>query len=153
MNITREAFLSAFGIDWCPHCGRPTTMRRINTGLPGILAQECTECHMNYQANFLEDDAELIEVPDTWVMPPEGFRVEVVRGKKLLCGCILPQTCIVVGQEWAAADGSGHTVRIAANDGEWVKYEWAGDSVTASHEKLAFAFQCRYCLVLPPDPA
>ena len=149
MKLTRKEFHDAFVIDWCPQCGHPTKMDRINTGLPGILAQRCTECDMNYQANFLEDDGEVTEFPDGWVFPPDGFRTEVVRDRKLLCGCILPQSCIVVGQEWAAADGANHVVRIVANDGEWIKYEWDEGADVKQHEKLAFAFQCRYCLVLP----
>lgn len=124
-------------------------MQRIRTSFPGILAQRCTACEMNYQANFLEDDDELHDFPDGWVFPPEGYRVDVVRNRRLLCGCILPQSCIVAGQEWAAADGSNHVVTIADVNGEWVTYQWPDGDAVIMHRKLVFAFQCRYCLVLP----
>jgi hypothetical protein len=75
------------------------------------------------------------------------MRVEKVRDRYLLCGTILPNSKIKLGQQWAAADGSDHVVKINAVKGEWVGYNWGG-SPTKYHEKTVFAFQCRYCLVV-----
>jgi hypothetical protein len=74
------------------------------------------------------------------------MRVEIVNGRKLLCGQILKPDQLAVGQTWAPASGSDRTVKIIGINGEWVRYEWEGSTV--SHEKDAFSFQCRYCLVL-----
>ena len=76
------------------------------------------------------------------------MRIETVCGRKLVCGHIYPTNEIKVGQIWAAADGSDRTVRVLKVDGDWVEYEWQELGKTISHEKLAFAFQCRYCLVV-----
>jgi hypothetical protein len=76
------------------------------------------------------------------------MRVEVVNGRKLLCGQILKHNELAVGQTWAPASGADRTVKITDIDGDWVRYEWVEGGQTVSHEKDLFAFQCRYCLVL-----
>jgi hypothetical protein len=79
-------------------------------------------------------------------------RTELIDGRWLLCGYILAKKDIKHDQVWAAADGSNHTVTISAVRDDWVCYTWSEHGKAKYHEKTAFAFQCRYCLVLPrPD--
>lgn len=75
------------------------------------------------------------------------MRVEEENGRYLLCGHIIKYDQIKPGQIWANAQGKGEVVVIRVEDG-WVKYEWEVEGHLRSHEKLAFAFQCRYFLVL-----
>lgn len=77
------------------------------------------------------------------------MRVEVVHGRNLLCGYIVPHIKVQPGQTWAAASGSDHTVTVENVDREWVDYSWTeADGSKKVHTKLIGAFQCRYCLVL-----
>jgi hypothetical protein len=74
------------------------------------------------------------------------MRVELVRNKYLLCGHILKSSEIKVGQKWSASSGSDtFVVVVSVDDFGYVTYEGEHQS---RHEKEAFAFQCRYCLVL-----
>lgn len=75
-------------------------------------------------------------------------RTENVNGRWLLCGAILPGDSISNGQLWAAASGADHTVRVSGFRDGWVGYTWEERGARKYHEKEAFAFQCRYCLVL-----
>ena len=77
------------------------------------------------------------------------MRVEVVNGRNLLCGYIVPRDKVQPGQTWAAASGSDHTVTVENVDREWVDYSWIeADGAKKTHTKLIGAFQCRYCLAL-----
>lgn len=76
------------------------------------------------------------------------MRTEKINGRWLLCGCILPKDKIKPGQVWAQADGTDRIVRIAGVRTGWVCYTWADGGPLQYSEKEAFAFQCRYCLVL-----
>ena len=76
-----------------------------------------------------------------------AFRVETIHGRHLLCGGIIPRDMVKAGQEWAPADGGNYTVNVTAVSDDCVHYTW-GDGKT-QHQKDNFAFQCRYCLVLP----
>ncbi len=76
------------------------------------------------------------------------MRTEQVHGRWLLCGHILDTSQIKRAQVWAAADGSNRTVTVSAVRGDWVGYTWRENGRLKYHEKTAFAFQCRYCLVL-----
>ncbi len=79
------------------------------------------------------------------------FRVEIVRGRHLLRGGIIPVSAIKAGQRWMPADSTAREVEIVKVVDGWVTYTWeTSDGVTESHEKLSFPFQCRYCLVLDP---
>lgn len=78
------------------------------------------------------------------------MRVEEKHGRYLLCGYTLSNNQIKAGQVWAPADGSNRTVTVKSG-GEWVDYEWEEDGEKKLHTKMNFAFQCRYCLVLPTD--
>lgn len=79
------------------------------------------------------------------------MRVETINGRHLLCGHILPVSQIKHGQEWAPASGDNYTVKVSAVRGDWVGYTWIENGQPVYHEKEAFAFQCRYCLVLPTN--
>jgi hypothetical protein len=74
------------------------------------------------------------------------MRVEVINGRKLVCEHIYPANELVVGQEWAPADGGKLAVTIRAIEGEEILYGRYGEDTTYS--KDWFNFQCRYCLVL-----
>lgn len=74
------------------------------------------------------------------------MRTEKVNENWLLCGVILPKLEIKPGQLWASADGSKHVVKISGVRDDWVGYTWGQGQY---HEKSVFAFQCRYCLILP----
>lgn len=77
------------------------------------------------------------------------MRTELVNGRRLLCGCILPVEKIHPGQQWAPASGGNYTVTVVEVVGEWVTYEGERQP---RHAKDFFSFQCRYCLVLDgPD--
>lgn len=77
-----------------------------------------------------------------------GLRVETVHGRHLLCGGLIDNKHIKHGQAWAPASGGNYTVTISGVRDEWVGYTWLENGVRKYHEKSAFAFQCRYCLVL-----
>jgi hypothetical protein len=80
------------------------------------------------------------------------MRTKLVHGRWLLCGHILAHDEIQVGQTWAAADGGNYTVQVLDVDRfGWVRYSWTEGVEERSHEKESFAFQCRYCLVLPSN--
>ncbi len=68
MKITRKETFMAFKMNWCPKCAKVTDMKSIHTGMPGIQASKCP-CGMQYQINLLEDEDDMLEVPDTFVMP------------------------------------------------------------------------------------
>lgn len=76
------------------------------------------------------------------------MRVELVHGRRLLCGHILADDQVKPAQIWAAADGGDRTVRITAVAHDWVTYTWGEHGEPKYHDKSIFAFQCRYCLVL-----
>ena len=69
MEVTRKATWDAFDANWCPRCAKTVEMERIHTGLPGICAQKCKACDSHYQANYLEEENDMMTVPDDFVMP------------------------------------------------------------------------------------
>lgn len=81
------------------------------------------------------------------------MRVEQRNGRYILCGAILPTKFIEPGQLWVSSGNNLALVSGVRDD--WVGYTWKENGRTVYHEKTAFAFQCRYCLVLggPEIPA
>lgn len=77
------------------------------------------------------------------------MRTENHNGNWILCGAILPTNKIQPGQVWQSSGNS--TVRVTAVRDGWVCYTWIENGSRRYHEKDAFAFQCRYCLVLPSE--
>jgi hypothetical protein len=79
-------------------------------------------------------------------------KVEIVHG-------ILSVSDIHPGQKWIGSGGSIVSVckveecLMGTNKYErtdyMVTYTWMKGETQVYHEKLAFAFQCRYCLVVP----
>lgn len=79
------------------------------------------------------------------------MRIEVVNGRKLVCGHIYKKNELQVGQMWAQADGANRVVYIRAiktyTDGD-VTVEYGEHASDRTYEKDSFSFQCRYCLVV-----
>lgn len=73
------------------------------------------------------------------------MRIEVVNGRKLVCGHIFPASEVKVGQVWAPADGGDREVTINAVTEDHVFYT---DSKFGDFRKDTFGFQCRYCKVV-----
>ena len=68
------------------------------------------------------------------------------EGRAIITQYIFPVEDLVIGTRWAS---TGNTlVTIESIGGEWVTYSWFEGDSKKTHEKSAFAFQCRYCLVL-----
>ena len=78
--------------------------------------------------------------------------VKIIRG-------ILSVNDICPGQKWIGSGGNIVTIckveEILMGNDEYertdymVTYTWMNGETQVYHEKLAFAFQCRYCLVVP----
>lgn len=83
------------------------------------------------------------------------MRIETINGRHMLCEHIIRSDMIIPGQVWAPADGSDYEVHIistSVHGGDvWVMYSWTEKGVRYEHEKMAFAFQCRYCLVIDKE--
>lgn len=76
------------------------------------------------------------------------MRVEVTKnGDTILCGVVLPDSMLQIGQRWLGSGGrSVYITAITTHKGtSWVCYEGV---LQPTHEKDSFSFQCRYCLVL-----
>lgn len=73
MKIKRTDVWNAFQQKWCPKCGESTMTKNIRTGLPGIVAAECTKCGDGYQCNYLEDGEDEFDIPDHYKLPPEPW--------------------------------------------------------------------------------
>ena len=76
------------------------------------------------------------------------YRIETVHGRHLLCGGLIPNNLVQVGQVWAPADGNDYEVRVKEIGDEGVVYTWGFNGTQTTHRKEIFSFQCRYCLVL-----
>jgi len=78
-------------------------------------------------------------------------RVELIHNRHLLCGHILKRDQLKPRQLWASSSGADRTVMVDHIHGDWVGYSWIEDGEVKNHTKDWFAFQCRYCLVLPSN--
>lgn len=77
------------------------------------------------------------------------MRIEEHYGNKIVCGHIFKSDEIKVGQRWQGSSGSVVTIESVEDD--WVAYSWHVDGVKKVHDKLSFAFQCRYCLIVEDE--
>jgi hypothetical protein len=77
----------------------------------------------------------------------DWLRVEQHHGEVIACGGIFPSREIQEGQRWQGS--SGHTVTVECVNGHSVHYSWVERGTKMTHDKAHFAFQCRYCLILP----
>ena len=71
---------------------------------------------------------------------------------KIILG-ILNVNDICPGQKWIGSGGNIVTIckveEILMGNDYMVTYTWMKGETQVYHEKLAFAFQCRYCLIVP----
>jgi len=74
------------------------------------------------------------------------MRIETSGKYKIVCGHIYPTDELKPGQNWLGS--SNHMVTIDSITDDWVTYSWYEDGVLKTHEKDAFSFQCRYCLIV-----
>jgi hypothetical protein len=81
----------------------------------------------------------------------DWLRIEVWHGETIACGGIFPAEEIKAGQRWQGS-GGGVVIVKSVNDHS-VYYSWEEHGERREHDKLHFAFQCRYCLILPNTPA
>ena len=72
------------------------------------------------------------------------MRIEVVNGRKLVCGHIFPAGEVKIGQVWAPADGNDYEVTIVEVNEDYVWHE----SKFGKIRKDAHGFQVRYCKVV-----
>lgn len=78
-------------------------------------------------------------------------RIETQNGYRILCGTILPAHKLGVGQKWLSTGAKVpvEIVEVTVHNGDvWVTYE---SPLQKRHSKMAFAFQCRYCLVVDDE--
>ena len=80
----------------------------------------------------------------------DWLRIEEQHGETIACGGIFPAGEIKAGQRWQGSGGCVVTVEIV-NDRS-VYYSWEERGAKKTHDKSHFAFQCRYCLILPNVP-
>lgn len=78
------------------------------------------------------------------------LRIEEHHGEMIACGGIFHAEEIKAGQRWQGS--SGHTVTVDSVNAHSVYYSWVDRGTTVTHSKAHFAFQCRYCLILPNVP-
>jgi hypothetical protein len=77
----------------------------------------------------------------------DWIRFEEHHGEIIACGGIFPADEIKEGQRWQGS--SGHTVTVESVNDHSVYYSWVERGTKMTHNKSRFAFQCRYCLILP----
>jgi len=75
------------------------------------------------------------------------LRLERHHDETIACGGIFPADEIKEGQRWQ--ESSGHTVTVECVNDHSVYYSWRERGTKMTHDKAHFAFQCRYCLILP----
>jgi hypothetical protein len=83
------------------------------------------------------------------------MRIENHFGKNIVCGHIFPDNEVKVGSQWQSSSGSIVTVQqvdLTESGSEgWVTYNWMEQGHRRTHEKMIFAFQCRYCLIVEDE--
>lgn len=79
----------------------------------------------------------------------DWLRVEQHHGKTIACGGIFPAEEIKEGQRWQGS--SGHAVTVESVNAHSVYYSWIERGTKMTQDKAHFAFQCRYCLILPSN--
>lgn len=83
------------------------------------------------------------------------YETEIIDGRKAIVRHIFKAHEIQRGSRWARADGSKGYVTVEGFNtygsiDPWigVVYSWELNGEKFTHEKDAFAFQCRYCLIV-----
>ena len=84
-----------------------------------------------------------------------NYRTEILNGYTAVVGHIFKAEEIQVGSRWVRADGFNHIVTVEGlnsygSTDPWIEvvYSWELEGVKYTNDRDAFAFQCRYCLVL-----
>ncbi len=75
MKVTRGYTFRLYHTKWCIKCGKITDMIPKN-GLPAIFVQQCPECGIVYQANYWEEEADLIPIMDEAILPDDSILVK-----------------------------------------------------------------------------
>ncbi len=81
------------------------------------------------------------------------METEIINGHRVIVGHIFKGDEIQVGSRWIGASGGIVTVEGLNTYGSttpWyeVVYSWYENGEKITHEKDAFSFQCRYCLIV-----
>jgi len=81
------------------------------------------------------------------------MRIEKHHGHSIVCGHIYDVRELMIGSRWMSSSGSIVTITDIDTKGDgWITYEWQERGETRRHEKMSFAFQCRYCLIVDSEP-
>lgn len=84
------------------------------------------------------------------------YETKIIDGRKAIIRHIFKANEIQVGSRWARADGSKGFVTVeglntyGSTEEPWIEvvYSWERDGEKFTHDKDAFSFQCRYCLII-----
>ncbi len=83
------------------------------------------------------------------------YETEIIDGRKAIVRHIFKPQEIQIDSRWARADGSKGFVTVEGfntygSTNPWIEvvYSWELNGEKFTHEKDAFAFQCRYCLIV-----
>lgn len=68
MEVERRKIWEMFDRNYCPRCGKITSMTKLNSCLQGIAHKRCHVCQTRLSANFIEDESDLVEVPDDFII-------------------------------------------------------------------------------------
>ena len=82
-----------------------------------------------------------------------NYETEIIDGRKAIVRHIFKAHEIEVGSRWISAAGGIVTVEglnLYGSIDPWyeVVYSWERDGEKFTHDKDAFSFQCRYCLIV-----
>ena len=81
------------------------------------------------------------------------METKIENGHKFIVGHFFKAHQIQVGSRWIGASGGIVTVEGINSYGStdpWIEvtYSWERNGEKFTHEKDAFSFQCRYCLII-----
>jgi hypothetical protein len=81
------------------------------------------------------------------------YETELIDGRKAIVRHFFKAHEIQVGSRWIGSSGGIVTIEGFNTYGStdpWIEvvYSWEKDGEKFTHEKDAFAFQCRYCLIV-----
>ena len=84
-----------------------------------------------------------------------NYETEIIDGRKAIVRHIFKPHEIQIGSRWARADGSKGFVTVEGfntygSTDPWIEvvYSWELNGEKYTHQKDAFSFQCRYCLIV-----
>ena len=71
MKVTRHNLWDLFDANWCISCGRVTNMTPSYMIFPGIFRKQCCDCANIYIVNHLENSWDLLDIPDSSILPKD----------------------------------------------------------------------------------